>query len=178
MSKSKNFVFKALHIVAYVIFVGLCIEAGALIVNFVISIYKPEFVGNLYQKLDLSKMYTQSKSAFFGIYSFVLVIAVLKALLFYVVISLLHKLDMTQPFNNFVAHKILQISNYTFSIGLLSYIAKETAEKLSAQDYEIDALSKFWVDSQAFILMAAIVYVIAKIFKRGIELQTENDLTI
>ncbi len=44
--------------------------------------------------------------------------------------------------------------------------------------YEIDQLDQFWVDSQAFILMAAIVYVIATIFKKGIELQNENDLTV
>lgn len=53
-------------------FVGLCIEAGALIVNFIFSLYKPEFVHNLYQKLDLYKMYTDSKwgfSEFIALYS-------------------------------------------------------------------------------------------------------------
>ena len=35
MSKRNNFVFKGLHIVAWIIFVGLCIEAGGLLVNFV-----------------------------------------------------------------------------------------------------------------------------------------------
>ena len=53
MSERNNFVFKGLHVVAWVIFVGLSIEAGALIVNFIISLFKPEIVQNLYQKLDL-----------------------------------------------------------------------------------------------------------------------------
>jgi hypothetical protein len=79
MPKSNNFVFKFLKIVAWVIFVGLCIEAGGLIVNFVFSLYKPEFVQNLYQKLDLSEMYERSKWAFFSMYSFILVISILKA---------------------------------------------------------------------------------------------------
>ncbi|MBN2666855.1 MAG: DUF2975 domain-containing protein [Bacteroidales bacterium] len=39
-------------------------------------------------------------------------------------------------------------------------------------------MDQFWVDSQAFILMAAVVYVIATIFKKGLEIQNENDLTI
>jgi CRISPR/Cas system endoribonuclease Cas6 (RAMP superfamily) len=65
MAKNNNFVFIVLSIVAWVIFVGLCIEAGALLVNFFISLYKPEFVQNLYQKLDLSQMYTMNKMAFF-----------------------------------------------------------------------------------------------------------------
>jgi hypothetical protein len=39
-------------------------------------------------------------------------------------------------------------------------------------------LNEFWVDSNAYILMAAVIYSISIIFKRGIELQAENDSTI
>jgi len=156
----------------------LCIEAGALIVNFVFSLFKPEIVSHLYQKLDLSKMFQQSQGAFYSAYSFVLIVSILKAALFYIVIELLLKLDLSKPFNRFVSKKISQISYFTFSIGILSYIAREVTQKLSVNGYEIDSLSHFWVDSQAFILMAAIIYVIAQIFNRGIEIQNENDLTI
>ncbi|MFM9950647.1 MAG: DUF2975 domain-containing protein [Saprospiraceae bacterium] len=178
MSTKSNFVFTVLSIVAWIIFVGLCIEAGGLLVNFVFSLYKPEFVQNLYQKLDLSEMYSRSKWAFFSMYSFILVISILKAYLFYVVIMLIHKLDLSKPFNRYVSDQIAQISYFTLSIGLLSYVARQTAKNLLHRGYEIDQLNQFWVDSEAFILMAAIVYVIAIIFKRGIELQNENDLTI
>lgn len=178
MSERNNFVFKALHVVAWVIFVGLSIEAGGLIVNFIFSVFKPEFVGNLYQKLDLSQMYEKSKWFFFSMYSFAVFISILKAVLFYILIELLYKLDLSKPFSSFVTKKILQISYYTFSIGLLSYIARETAKNLLHHGYEIDKLNQFWVDSQAFILMAAVIYIIAQIFKRGVELQNENDLTV
>jgi len=178
MSKTNNFLFKGLHIVAWLIFVGLSIEAGGLIVNFIFSVFKPEFVGNLYQKLDLSKMYLQSKWAFFGVYSFILFISVLKAILFYIVVQLLHKLDLAKPFSRFVAKKISLISYYTFTIGIVSYIARQTVKNLSHHGYEIDKLGEFWVDSQAFILMAAVIYIIAIIFKKGIDLQNENDLTV
>ncbi len=178
MSKTNNIVFKGLHIVAWVIFVGLCIEAGGLIVNFIFSLYKPEFVQNLYQKLDLSEMYNRSKWVFFGIYSFILFISLLKAYLFYVVIMLLSKLNLSKPFNSFVSEQITQISYYTFSIGILSYIARQTAKNLQHHGYFIDNLNGFWADSQAFILMAAVIYVIATIFKKGVEIQNENDLTV
>jgi hypothetical protein len=39
-------------------------------------------------------------------------------------------------------------------------------------------LNQFWADSQAFIIMAAVVYVIATIFSKGVALQNENDLTV
>ena len=129
MSTNK-FLFNGLHIVAWLIFVGLGIEAGALIVNFIFSINKPEFVQNLYQKLDLSEMYNRSKGAFYGMYSFILFISLLKAWLFYLVIELLWKLDLAKPFNSFVSKKITQISYFTFSIGILSYIARQTAKNL------------------------------------------------
>ena len=178
MSKTNNFVFWGLYIVAWVIFVGLCIEAGGLIVNFFFSLYKPEFVQNLYQKLDLTEMYKDSRLAFFGIYTFILAISILKACLFYIVIRLMHKMDLSKPFSSFVSEQITQISYYTFSIGLLSYVARETAKNLQHRGFEIDTLNQFWADSQAFILMAAVIYVIAIIFSKGVELQNENDLTI
>lgn len=178
MSKTNNFVFKGLQIVAWVIFVGLSIEAGGLIVNFVFSIYKPEFVQNLYQKLDLSVMYERSKWAFYSMYSFSIIISILKAVLFYVVIKLLSKLDLSKPFNSFVSNQISLISYYTLSIGLFSLIARQIAKNLLHRGYEINVLNQFWADSQAFILMAAIIYVIATIFKKGLEIQNENDLTV
>ncbi len=178
MTKTNNFVFKFLTIVAWVIFVGLCIEAGGLIVNFIFSVYKPEFVQNLYQKLDLSKMYQRSKWAFIGMYTFILTISILKAVLFYAVIKLVTKINLSKPFNKFVSNQISQISFYTLSIGLLSFIARQTAKNLLHRGYEIDSLNQFWADSQAFILMAAIIYVIAAIFSKGVEIQNENELTV
>lgn len=178
MKAKNNFVFIVLHIVAWIIFIGLCIEAGALIVNFIFSIFKPEMVHNLYQKMDLSELYNRSPWAFYGMYSFVLVISILKAYLFYIVIMLLLKLDLEKPFNTFVSKQINQMSYFTFSIGLLSYIARETAKNLQQHGYQTEQLNQFWVDSQAFILMAAVVYVIAVIFKKGLEIQAENEFTI
>jgi len=178
MSKRNDFVFKGLHIVAWIIFVGLCIEAGGLTVNFVFSLYKPEFVQNLYQKLDLSQMYALSKWAFFSMYSFILVISILKAYLFYVVIMLIFKLDLSKPFNTYVADQITKISYYTLDIGIISYIARQTSKNLLHRGFEIDHLNQFWADSQAYILMAAVIYVIATIFSRGVEIQNENDLTV
>jgi len=178
MSKRNKFVFTGLHIIAWIIFVGLCIESGGLIVNFIFSLYKPEFVQNLYQKLDLSEMYNTSKWVFFGMYGFILFISLLKAYLFYVVIRLLSKLDLLKPFNNYVADHIKKLSYITLTIGLVSYIAQQTAQSLLHYGFETDTLNQFWTDSKAYILMAAVIYVISSIFSRGVEIQNENDLTV
>lgn len=173
-----KFIFQALHVIAWIIFVGLCIEAGGIIVNFIFSIYNPEFVSKLYQKLDLSELYNSSKWIFYSMYSFIIVIALLKVFLFYTVIMLLLKLDLSKPFSSFVSTQISQISYYTLSIGIICLIAAHTTKNLEHHGYVVERLFQFWNDGQAFILMSAVVYVIATIFKKGVELQNENDLTV
>ncbi len=178
MSKTNSFVFWGLYIIAWLIFVGLSIEAGGLLVNFFFSLYKPEFVQHLYQKLDLLQMYKDSRLAFFGTYSFILIIAILKACLFYIVIRLMHKMDLLKPFNSFVSKQISRMSYYTLLIGLLSYIARQLVKSLVHYGFVPDNVNQFWADSQAFILMGAVIYIIATIFKKGVDIQNENDLTV
>ena len=176
--KQNDFIFKALTVIAWVIFVALCIEACALLVNFISSLYNPVVLKNLYQKLDLSEMYNRSTAAYYSIYTFILVIAFLKAGLFYDVIKLVSKLDLNRPFSSFVSKQISSISYTTFAIGLISIVARQTANNLSHKGFDVNRLNDFWVDSQAYILMAGVIYAIATIFKRGIEIQNENDSTI
>ena len=176
--KQNDFIFKALTFIAWIIFVGLCIEACALLVNFIYSLFNPVVLKNLYQKLDLSEMYNRSTAAYYSIYTFILVIAFLKAGLFYDVIKLVSKLDLNRPFSSFVSKQISSISYTTFAIGLISLVARQTANNLSHKGFDVNRLNDFWVDSQAYILMAGVIYAIATIFKRGIEIQNENDSTI
>lgn len=176
--KQNDFIFKALTVIAWIIFVGLCIEAGALLFNFIYSLFNPAVLKNLYQKLDLSEMYERSTATFYSMYAFILIIAFFKAGLFYDVIKLVSKLDLDRPFSSFVSKKIISISYTTFAIGLISIAARQTADNLSHKGYDVNTLNTFWVDSQAYILMAGVIYAIAMIFKRGIEIQNENDSTI
>jgi hypothetical protein len=122
MRSNINFyVFKGLQIIAWIIFIGLCIEAGAL---------------------------------------------------------LLQKMNLSNPFSAYVSEQITKVSYCTFSIGLINYFAVSTSRNLVHKGYNIDQLNSFWVNTEAFILMAAIINVISIIFKRGVELQQENELTV
>lgn len=178
MSKSNNFVFQGLHIVAWLIFVGLSIEAGGLIVNFFFNLYEPDLVHIVYQKLDLTELYNKRRLSFFGIYSFILTISILKAFLFFIVVRLMYTMDLTKPFNNFVSTQILKISTFTISIGVLSLIARQVARDIANQGFTIVDVNQFWADPQAFILMGAVIYIIGTIFKKGVEIQNEIDLTV
>lgn len=178
MSNRDNIVFIILHVIAWIIFVGLSIEAGALIVNFVVSLYRPELVANLYQKLDLSDLYQNGSWNYYQVYSFIMVIALVKAIMFYVVVRLMHKMELSQPFTFYVSDQINLISYCTFSIGILSVIARQVVKNIEKSGLISNKVEPFWGDAQAYILMAAVIYVIAVIFKKGVEIQNENELTV
>lgn len=178
MAKSNKLVFQGLHIIAWILFVGLSIQTGGLIVNFIFSIYDPDFIQNLYEKLDLNDMYRRSLWAFYGMYAFILTVALLKTYLFYIVIMLMHKIDLSNPFSSFVSRQITRISSITLWIGIISLIARQVTKNLQHRGYTTDNMDTFWVDSQAFILMSAVVYTISVIFRKGVELQNENNLTV
>lgn len=170
-----NIIFKVITVIVWIIFVGLSIEACGLLVNFIVSLLNPDITNNLYNKLNLMQMYENSRLDYIRTYSFILVIAFLKAVLFLVIIYLMHKIDLKKPFSAFVAKQISTMSYITLSVGLLSYIYLKWSEELRILYPELQAYSD---DSQAYVFMGCVLYIIATIFKRGVELQTENDLTI
>jgi hypothetical protein len=178
MSKTNNFVFIFLQIIAWIFFVGLSIEAGGYLVNFFFSLFRPDFVPNLYQKLDLSELFQKSQSAFFGVYGFLLIIVLLKPFLFYRLIQMMFRLNLTKPFNENISKQICFISYVTLAIGFLSIIAQKIVLGLEEHGFPVGELKELWTDGEAYILMGVVVYFIAMIFKKGVEIQTENDLTV
>lgn len=178
MKKNNAAILKGLHVASWIIFIGLCIEAGALLFNFVFTLFKPIATHNVYNGLDLSELYEKEFPHFVGLMSCIVVLAFLKAYLFNWVVRLFTKLNIEAPFSLAIAKIIEKISYEAFSIAILSIITKEYAKRLIQNGYELSDASSYWNDTAAFLMMGAIVYVISQIFKKGIELQKENDLTI
>ena len=178
MPNSNKLIFDFLKVVAWIIFIGLCVEAGGIITNAVFSFFKPELISRLYKAEDLSAVHAQSPSNYYILLTFWVTIASLKAYLFYFIIKLLSTLDLVHPFSQDISDRISKLSYIVLAIGLLSAIANQLTERLKGQGIGIGNMQEYWNDAAAFLMMAAIIYILAQIFKRGIELQTENELTI
>ena len=178
MSKRTDFILTALKVISWIIFIGLCIQTGTLLFNYIYSLFKPVNVQNLHLGLNLSAIYAQSKTIYNFLFSFAIILSALKAFVFYLVIKIFQELNMVKPFSKEICELISKISYYAFSAGITGIIAESYPRWLMHKGYEVDELGRYWNDSQAYLLMAAIVFVIAIIFKKGIELQSENDLTI
>ncbi len=178
MTKKNDFILKVLNVVSWIIFIGLCIEAGALIFNFIFTLFKPIATHNIYKGLNLSEMYENQFAHFIGVVSFVVVLSLLKAYLFYLVVKIFMKLNLVKPFDVEIAKLIEKISFEAFTIAIVSIVAHEYTKELIQSGYEVSHIEEYWNDTAAFLMMAAIIFVISQIFKKGIELQNENDLTV
>ncbi len=178
MEKKKDYILKTLEVVSWIIFIGLCVEAGALLFNFGFTLFRPIATHNVYKGLNLSNLYQNELAHYIGIMSCVVLLALLKAYLFYLVVSVFSKLNFVAPFSIEIAKIIEKMSYEALAIALLSFVANQYAEALVTNGYELHETTTYWNDADAFLMMAAIVYVISRLFKKGIELQQEKDLTI
>lgn len=168
-------ILELLKIISWVIFIGLCIKVGAIIISFIISLFvNAEAAGNLYLGLDLSQLKAYSKLYYIYIVSLLITIASLKAYLFYLVIKLFKNIDFDNPFDVVVGNIISKISYYAVVVSVIAIIANSYSDRLIQKGASFDIN---W-GSKAFIFMAGLLFIVAVIFKRGIEIQSENKLTI
>jgi hypothetical protein len=110
--------------------------------------------------------------------SFAVVLAVLKAYLFFLLVKVFKKLNLVKPFSIEIAKLIEKISYEALSIAIVSFIARQFTKNITQSGFDVGHVNKYWSDPTAFLMMAAIIYVIYQLFKKGIELQNENDLTV
>jgi hypothetical protein len=178
MSKKNDAILKILNAGSWIIFIGLCIEAGALIFNFVYTLINPVAAQNIYKGLDLSELYRNSMPNFIGVMSFIVALSVMKAWLFFLVVKIFMKLNLVKPFTDEVASLIEKISYEAFAIAIVSIIAMQFSKRLTQSGYDLSHADKYSNDLAAFLMMGAIIFVISQIFRKGIELQNENDLTV
>ncbi|MCU0383930.1 MAG: DUF2975 domain-containing protein [Cyclobacteriaceae bacterium] len=178
MSKTNDFIWNGIQVICWFIFAGLCVQSGALIFNYIYSLFRPIATHNLHLGLNLSDLYEQSKWLYTYLFSFIITLSIIKALVFYYVLKLFKTIKLVKPFTENVAALISKISYHAAVIAMLSFLADRFARNISHKGYNVSDISQYWNDSATYLMMAAIVFVIALIFKKGIALQTESDLTV
>lgn len=165
-----------LHVIAWLAFVGYCIICGALVTSFVVSYFNPEWAGRVYQvDPKIYGLLRQGDWYFYSAMSIVISVAALKAFVWYIVIKLLMQLNINAPFSSEVAGKLENISYQLFRIWILALVGQFYFDWL-AKRFAV-SLDAVYVGGE-FLVFAALVYIISQIFKRGIELQEENQLTV
>jgi hypothetical protein len=163
-----------MNVVAWIIFIGLCIQTGAMLISFIVSLYHPIAAKNLYMGLNLSGLKQYDNEAYLVIASFMICLCAVKAFITYLTIMIFSKINLSNPFSPEVASLVERISIVAFVAGLFAVIAGSYGDWLTKKGISIPY---DWAPGE-LLLLAGVVFVIAQVFKRGIELQSENDLTI
>ncbi len=157
--------------------VGCSILFGSQMFTLVSSFINPEWAKHTYQ-VDLNLFSIRDQSIGFYVIAMILIIAVsvLKALFWYKVFELLSELKLQTPFSREVVIKLEKMAYIIFCVWIVSsifwktytfYLTKETGIQLPIRNSDDE-----------YLFMAGIIYIISQIFKRGIELQEENQLTV
>ena len=166
---------KLMKTFSWIIYIGLCIKAGALFVAFLVTLFINENAAkDLYVDLNLFDLYQFSHTHFVLLISIMLLVIISKAYLFHVVISIFSKVNFKEPFNITISELISKMSKISFIIGLISIIGDSYTNYLVGKNYDAHLM---W-SSKEFLFIASILFVISLIYKRGIELQIENKLTV
>ena len=175
-------ILKILHVLSWIIFVGVCIEAGGSIFSaFYTLVINPINAATFWAGNDLSGLYKYDPGHFFVETLLISIASVLKACIFYLIIKILHnkKLTMSQPFNNEVRLFIINVSCLAFGIGLFTGAGVEYTEWLVNQGVNMPDTQHLRLGgADVWLFMGVTLFVIAQIFRRGIEIQSENELTV
>lgn len=173
---------KILYILSWVIFVGLCIDAGGFLSNTIYTLaVNSDLASHFWNKLDFSDLYNYDSGQFFAVTTYINIVAILKCILFYSIIKVLHDkhLNMKQPFNRAIGRFISMMAYITLAIGLFSSWGKNYVHWLETKNIKIPDVEFLKIDGDGvWFFMGIVLLVIAQIFKKGIELQEENELTI
>jgi hypothetical protein len=175
-------ILKILQVVSWIIFIGLCIEAGGIVFSAIYTFaINPAKASNFWEGADLSNLYNFDHGQFIVIAIFMTIVAVLKAILFYLIIKLFveKKLRIAQPFSLELRKFISNASYLALGIGLFSHSGCNYSEWLSKQKVDMpDPQSLQLGGADVWLFMAVILFLVTQLVKRGIEIQNENDLTI
>ncbi|MWB95418.1 DUF2975 domain-containing protein [Flavobacterium sp. GA093] len=171
-----------LLILSYIIFFGVCFEAGGFICNAIyIMMTDPIPTHKFWAEFDLTSVYHYDAGHFLVMTFFMSITAIMKALIFYLIIKILHdkKLNMLQPFTKDVVRFVFSVAYLTLGIGLFSSWGAKYSAWLISLGVEMPQIQVLRLaGADVWFFMSITLFVIAQIFKRGIEIQSENELTI
>jgi hypothetical protein len=175
MRTTNSTVLKIMNILFWIAFIGLCIKTGALLTSFIVSLFvNPEGSNDLYLGLSLFELYSYSKSHYIFTATLFIVLTGLKAYIAYYVVKVFMKFELSNPFHSNLTDIFLKISHIALGTGVLAIIAENYAKWIMKKGV---AVPIDWTGSE-ILLFAGVIYLFALIFKKGSELQSENDLTV
>lgn len=175
MSKKQSLVFKTMHVLFWVIFIGLCIKTGTLLTSLFISfLVNPAATNQIYQGLNLSALFQFSTHHYFHVMLLYIAINTLQAYMAYFTIKIFLELKMEKPFSVSINNIIRKMSRLGLACGLVALVGQAYSDWLLKSGI---AVPINWAYAE-ILFFAGILFLVAQIYQKGIELQQENDMTV
>ncbi|MBC6368321.1 DUF2975 domain-containing protein [Algoriphagus sp. AK58] len=178
MKKTTNTLLWVIDVISTLIFCAMCTTSAYLLILFFYHLFDSEGAKDWMMGKDISQLFNLNNVHFGILFSLTLAISLMKALAFYFTIKIFSTLNLVKPFSPEIATLISRISYMILAVGTLGIIAFRFSEIPAMKGMELSALQGLWHDNYVYLLMGSIIFVIAQVFKKGLELQAENDLTI
>jgi len=177
MKIKTEIILKVSKFLAFLGVIWYSILWGSQLTTLVSSFINPDWAKRTYE-VDLNLFSIREHSISFYVYAMCLTIAVsaLKAFIWYVVFELLSKLKLQTPFSMAVEKKLERIAYLLLAVWIVSSIFWKTYIYYLSQATGIQLPAN--PSGDEYLFMAGIIYIISQVFKRGIEIQEENDLTV
>ncbi|HEU0064405.1 MAG TPA: DUF2975 domain-containing protein, partial [Flavisolibacter sp.] len=154
--------------------IGLMIKAGAILISYGVSIWNPEGAKNLYMGQNLYNLRQYNFFHYTLMVSFMVALLVLEAYIAYLVIRVLSRIKLANPFTFEVSGLIQKISYFIFGTWIMGMLYNAHTIWLLKR---IAGFQENMISGE-FIFLAGVVFVFSQIFKKGVELQSENELTV
>jgi len=175
MASQTSLILKTMHVLFWIIFIGLCIKTGTLLFSYAFSMaVNPTAAQGLNTGINLSDLYNYDKVAYSIIVLMLTILTGLKAYIGYLVIKIFLEMKMEKPFSEGVSQIITKIAGISLVTGLGAVIAQAYADTLSSKNIPVPI---DWAYGE-ILFFAGVIYIIAQIFSKGMALQSENELTV
>ena len=175
MKTTTSQILVVLRILAWLAVIGYAAAIGAVFISFTISLFNPEAARDLYMGMD----YYELRHSNVGLYTVFILLKIaptaLKGIVWLLVARLLSKIQLAKPFTMEVAQKFQTIAFVlaaVWAVGMMTGFYAGWVERWS---------NGAVLDTQSggeYLFLAGLVYVFSQIFKRGVEMQAEGDLTV
>ncbi len=167
-------ILKVMYILTWVVFIGFLIQAGAILISYSVSWAQPVAARDLYQGMGLYPLRQFSFAHYTIVVALMVILLCLKAGIALLVTRTLSQVNLRNPFTMPVVRILERISYVLLCATVLGFVHNTYAGWLRNR---ADITLEQWPGA-SFLAVAGLVFVIAQLFRRGVELQTENDLTV
>jgi len=175
MKATNSTILTIMNVLFWIIFIGLCIKTGAILVSFLVSIFvNSEGAKDLYFGLNLFELYSYNIQYYVFIVSMILVVTGLKTYISYLIVKIFMKFKLSKPFGLELTNLFLGISYSSMITGIIAVFADGFCKWIMKKGV---TLPIEWGGDE-ILFFAGVIYILALVYKKGTDLQTENELTV